>query len=88
MRLPRIAMPAALAASLVALPLSVATAQPYYGYRPWCNPFPLTWPFCVVGAAGWVVTAPFRAIAHPYYYPPPPPPPYYGYGPGYSPYYR
>ena len=86
MRLQRIAFPAVLVAGLAALPFSAATAQYYY---PPCNPFPLFWPVCaaaaVVGTAGAIVTAPFRA---PYYYGPPPgyyprppryyPPPYYG----------
>jgi hypothetical protein len=91
MRLHRIAIPAVLAAGLAALPLSAAKAQYYYP----CHPFPLFWPFCaaaaVVGTAGAIVTAPFRAVAgQPYYYGPPgapyyppppgypPPPPYYG----------
>jgi hypothetical protein len=62
---------AAFAATVVALPLSGAKAQ-YYG--PPCSPFPLTWPFCIAGAAvdtaATIATAPFRA--GPYYY--------YGYG--------
>lgn len=90
MNLQRIAISAAFAAALAALPLSAAEAQ----YRYPCNPFPLFWPFCaataVVGAAGAIVTAPFRAAYRPYYYPPAPyygpppgayPPGYYGYGP-------
>jgi hypothetical protein len=73
----RIAMTAAFAAATAALLPAPATAQ--YYYSPLCNPFPLTWPFCVIGAVGYVVSAPFRAIApRPYYYQPPPPPPYYG----------
>ena len=81
------------AIGLAALPLSAAKAQ-YYG--PPCNPFPLTWPFClagaVVGTAAAIVSAPFRAVAgQPYYYPGygPPPAPYYpapaapSYAPGY-----
>ncbi|MGE5271358.1 MAG: hypothetical protein ACM3JG_16985 [Thiohalocapsa sp.] len=68
------AISAFLAAVLAALPLSGATAQYYY---PPCNPFPLSWPFCIagaaVGAAATIATAPFAAVAGPaYYYP------YYG----------
>ncbi len=69
---------------LTALPLSTARAQ---YYPPPCSPFPLAWPFCVVGAvvgtAAMIVTAPIRALtgAPPfysgYYGPPYPPPPYY-----------
>ena len=77
MYLRRIAVLAAFAAGLVALPLATAKAQ--YYYSPWCNPFPLTWPFCIAGAAvgtaAAIVTLPFRALApppYPYaYYPPP-----------------
>jgi len=92
MRITQIAISTAFAAGLAALPLSPAKAQYYYG--PPCTPFPLTWPFCIVGAVvgttAAVVTAPFRAVAPPpyyygpptapYYQPPPPyyPPPYYG----------
>ena len=90
MLLQRIAISALFAAALLALPLSAAKAQ-YYG--PPCNPFPLTWPFClagaVVGTAAAIATAPFRAVAggpyygyygQPYYPPPAPyyPPRYYG----------
>ena len=80
MLLPRIALPAALAAGLLLLPSPSAQAQPYYP----CHPFPLFWPVCaagaIVGTAGAIVTAPFRAAAAPYYYP------YYGYPPrGYYP---
>jgi hypothetical protein len=68
----RIAMSAAFAAGLAALP--VATAQAQYAYP--CNPFPLYWPFCaaavVVGTAGAIVSAPFRGAIAPYY-------PYYPY---------
>jgi hypothetical protein len=69
---------ATFAAALAALPLGAAQAQ-YYG--PPCNPFPLTWPFCVAGAAvytaGAIATAPFRALT-------PPPPAYaYPYRPAY-----
>jgi hypothetical protein len=65
----RIAISALFAATLAALPLSAAKAQ----YYPACNPFPLSWPFCiagaVVGAAAAIATAPFRAAAgYPYYY--------------------
>ena len=70
MLLLRIAISALFAAGLAALPLSAAKAQ-YYG--PPCNPFPLTWPFCiagaVVGTAATIATAPFYAVAGaPYYY--------------------
>ena len=81
-----IAAPAAFAVGLAALPLAPARAQ----YYPPCSPFPLFWPFCVVGAvvgtAAAIVTAPFAALAPPPYYygyyprpfyPPPPPPRYY-----------
>lgn len=71
MHLKALALSAGFAAGLAALPLATAQAQ-YYG--PPCNPFPLTWPFCVAGAAvytaGAIVSAPFRALT-----PPPPPPP-------------
>lgn len=76
-----LASSAALVAGLAALPLGPAKAQYYYyppppAYRParsdacW---FPLFWPFCaagaVVGTAGAIATAPFRAVApRPYYY--------------------
>jgi hypothetical protein len=72
MRFSRTALAVAFVAGLIALPLSGARAQ----YYPWCNPFPLTWPFCVagaaVGAAATIATAPFRVVAGPPYY-------YYGY---------
>ena len=70
----RIAISAAFAAGVATLS-PAAEAQ----YSPWCNPFPLTWPFCIVGGAAMIITAPFRAFA-------PPPPYYYGYY-GYPPYY-
>jgi hypothetical protein len=85
MPIPRIAISAVFAAGLAALPLSAAKAQYYYP----CHPFPLFWPFCaaaaVVGTAGMVVTAPFRAIAAPPYYYGPPPAPYYPPPPAYYP---
>lgn len=66
MSTPRIA-PIVLATVLAALPLSLAKAQ----YYPACNPFPLSWPFCIVGAAvgtaAAIATAPFRAVSGPYY---------------------
>lgn len=69
MPLQRIAIAGSFAAALAALPLAPASAQ---YYPPPCSPFPLTWPFCIVGAAvgvaTTVVTAPFRAAAGPYYY--------------------
>ena len=86
MRLSSVATTAAFVAGISGL--LPATAQAQY-YSPLCNPFPLTWPFCVAGAVvygvGAIVTAPFRAVAAPayYYYPysygPQPymPPPYY-----------
>ena len=94
MSLRRIALFATLLAATVALPVSAARAQ---YYPPPCNPSPLFWPVCIVGAAvytaGAIVTAPFRAVAgYPYYYRYPPqayyppayyPPPYYG--PAYNP---
>ena len=72
MRFHRLAISATLAASVAALPVTAAEAQYYYP----CNPFPLTWPFCIAGAAvgtaAAIVTAPFRAAAGPYYaYPQP-----------------
>ena len=73
MNIRAIAARAVFAAGLAALPLAAAKAQ----YYPPCSPFPLFWPFCVVGAvvgtAAAIVTAPFAALA------PPPPPYYYGY---------
>jgi hypothetical protein len=78
----------AIAAAVVAGFTSLSSAANAQYYSPLCNPFPLTWPFCVVGAiaygAGAIVTAPFRALAP---YPPPPyyPPPYYGPPAGYAP---
>jgi hypothetical protein len=88
MRIRRIAVSAAFAAGLAALPLASAEAQ----YYPPCSPFPLFWPFCVAGAivgtAATIVAAPFVALTAPppYYYgyygrPYFPPPPYYA--PGY-----
>ena len=80
----KIAISALFAAVLAALPLSAATAQ--YYYSPYCNPFPLTWPFCIAGAAvgtaATIASAPVYALTgRPYYY-------YYNgypyyYGPGY-----
>ena len=89
----QMAIAAAFAAGLAAVPLSAAQAQ----YYPPCSPFPLFWPFCVAGAivgtAATIVAAPFVALtAPPYYYgyygrPYYPPPPYYApgyYAPPYS----
>ena len=63
----RIATSALFAAALAALPMTAANAQYYYP----CHPFPLTWPFCIAGAAvgtaATIATAPFRAAAYPYY---------------------
>jgi hypothetical protein len=83
----------AFAAGLAALPLSTAQAQ--YYYPPPCSPFPLSWPFCVVGAAvgvaATIVTAPLWLLTGappPFYYGyygpphyPPPPYPAMGYNP-------
>jgi hypothetical protein len=55
----QMAIAAAFAAGLAAVPVSAAQAQ----YYPPCSPFPLFWPFCaggaLVGAAATIVTAPF-----------------------------
>jgi hypothetical protein len=106
MRIHRILISFLFATWLAALPLSGTSAQsvqypqyPQYPqsgqYYPPCSPFPLFWPFCVVGAAigaaATIVTLPFWALTGPpayYYYapygryPPPPyyPPPYYAPG--------
>jgi hypothetical protein len=65
MRFPRTLTLAAIAAAIAVLPSAPAKAQYYYP----CNAFPLTWPFCIAGAAvgtaAAIATAPFRA---PYYY--------------------
>ena len=65
----RIAISALFAAVLAALPISAAKAQYYTA----CNPFPLSWPFCIAGAAvgtaAAIATVPFRAAAgYPYNY--------------------
>ena len=65
-----IARSALFAAVLSVLPPSAAQAQ-YYTYPP-CTPNPLSWPFCVAGAAvgtaAAIATAPFHAAAGgPYY---------------------
>jgi hypothetical protein len=80
MSIRQVALSAVFAAGIAALAPATASAQ--YYYSPLCNPFPLTWPFCIVGGVvygvGYVVTAPFRAFAppaRPYYYG------YYGGGP-------
>jgi hypothetical protein len=94
MRLRRIAISAAFAVGLTVLPLATAKAQNYPPQNyppPLCSPFPLSWPFCVVGAvvgaAVTLVTAPFWLLSgapppfyYGYYYPPPP-----YYAPGYYP---
>ena len=68
------------AIGFIALPLSTAHSQ-YYYYP--CNPFPLSWPFCIAGAAvgtaATVASIPFAASAYPYYYYPN----YYYYRPAY-----
>jgi hypothetical protein len=73
LRIRRITISAAFAAGLAAVPVTTANAQYYY---PPCSPFPLFWPFCVVGAvvgtAATIVTAPVVALTAP------PPPYYYG----------
>jgi hypothetical protein len=72
----RIALPvlfaAGLAVGLTTMPLSDAKAQ-YYATYPPCTPNPLSWPFCVAGAAvgtaATIATAPFYAVGgYPYYY--------------------
>ena len=66
----QMAIAAAFAAGLAAVPVSAAPAQ----YYPPCSPFPLFWPFCaagaVVGTAATIVTAPLWALTGtpPYYY--------------------
>jgi hypothetical protein len=62
----RIPIAALSAAGLAALPLSAANAQ-------YCSSFPLSWPFCIAGAAvntaATIATAPFYALSgRPYYY--------------------
>ena len=94
--LSRIVIAVVFGAGFVALPLATAQAQ-YYPppSYPACSPFPLSWPFCIIGAAATLVIAPFWLLAgaptYPYgyyrppYYPPPgyyPPPRYYP-APGY-----
>lgn len=72
MHIHRIAISAAFATGLAALPFSTAKAQ----YYPPCSPFPLSWPLCVVGAvvgtAALTVNAPVWALTGPpgYYAPP------------------
>jgi hypothetical protein len=89
MRIHRIAISAAFATGLAALPLATAEAQYYYPSYPPCTPFPLFWPFCVAGAvigtAATIVTAPFRAFAPPPYYNGYYPPPYYAPPPSHYP---
>ena len=72
MRIRRIAVSGVFAAGLAALPLATAEAQYYPPYPPPCSPFPLFWPFCVVGAVigtvATVVAAPFVALTAPPYY--------------------
>ena len=74
MPIQRLAISTVFALGIAALPLSPAKAQYYY---PPCNPFPLSWPFCIAGAAvgtaAAIATAPFQAAAWgPYYYYGPP----------------
>jgi hypothetical protein len=78
----RIATAALFAAGLAVLPLSAAKAQ-------YCSSFPLSWPFCIAGAAvntaATIATAPFYAVSGgPYYYGSPY---YYGYPYYYAGYY-
>jgi hypothetical protein len=105
MAIRRILISVLFAAGLAAPPLSSANAQnapspqpppppPNAQSYPFCSPFPLFWPFCIVGAVigavATIVTAPFWALTvpppyyrpppPPPYYPPPPPPPYYAPG--------
>ena len=70
MPIQRMVISTVFALGIAALPLSPAKAQ-YYG--PPCNAFPLTWPFCIAGAAvgtaAAIATVPFQAVAGaPYYY--------------------
>src|SRR5215472_9550971 len=85
MRIRRIAVSAAFAAGLAALPLATAKGQ----YYPPCSPFPLFRPFCVAGAvigtAATIVTAPFVALTAPPYYYGYYGPPYYSTAPYYAP---
>ena len=74
MPIQRVLISTVFAMGIAALPLSPAKAQYYY---PPCNPFPLSWPFCIAGAAvgtaAAIATAPFQAAAWgPYYYYGPP----------------
>ena len=88
MRIRRMAMSAAFATGLAALPLATAQAQYYAPYYPPCSANPLAWPFCIAGAivgtAATIATAPFWLLAGapPYYAPPYYPAPSY-YAPGY-----
>ena len=98
MRIRRMAMSAAFAAGLAALPLASAQAQYYAAYSSPCSANPLAWPFCiagaVVGTAATIATAPFWLLAgappyHYGYYAPPyyPAPSYYApayYSPSYA----
>ncbi len=100
MRIRRMAMSAAFATGLVALPLATAQAQYYARYYSPCSANPLAWPFCIAGAvvetAATIATAPFWLLAGapPYssgYYAPPyyPAPSYYApayYAPSYASY--
>lgn len=78
MRVRRIAASAVFIIGIAASPLSSAKAQYYTD----CNPFPLSWPFCIAGAAvgtaAAIVTLPFRAVAGGPYYGTPYPYGYYG----------
>ena len=70
MLIERIAVPVIIAAVVAASPVAPVQAQYYY---PVCTPNPLSWPFCVAGAAvgtaAAIVSAPFvAATGRPYYY--------------------
>jgi hypothetical protein len=77
MRIRQMAMSAAFATGLAALPLATAQAQYYTPYYSPCAANPLAWPFCIAGAivgtAATIATAPFWLLAGPR--------PYYGYYP-------
>ncbi len=83
MRIRRMAMSAAFATGLAALPLATAQAQYYAPYYSPCAANPLAWPFCIAGAivgtAATIATAPFWLLAgpRPYYYGYYPAPSYY-----------
>jgi hypothetical protein len=67
MRIRRMAMSAAFATGLAALPLASAQAQYYTPYYSPCAANPLAWPFCIAGAivgtAATIAAAPFWLLA-------------------------